>query len=513
MTDKVIVTNLGVLRRKYGRRLRTIRRAINRLIAADKRRGLHTRLVALDAAGPMKRLRAPVVQDALDPQQNKAAIDAVYRKLTPHYLMILGAPDVVPYQDVQNPVYDGKEDPDPCACGDLPYACDAPYSRKPQDFIAPTRVVGRLPDVNGASDPAYLAQLLTTAASWQPGVYSAYFGISTRTWQRSSSKNVRLLFGESKDLAMAPPNGPKWTAAQLQRPVHFINCHGAPADFRFYGEKGNNQPVSHDARLLGGRIGVGSVAAVECCYGTELYDPQHANGHAGIANVYLESGAYAFVGSTTIAYGPSTTNNDADLVCQFFLRRMLDGASLGRAFLEARQEFAQRTPELDPVNLKTLAQFTLLGDPSIQPVADAHGVAAAPRSARKSVAAADTERVERADRRRALAARGHAIAITQASAVRTRGRRPRAIDAALLAAARRAGLARPSVLSFGVRRPVVPRAAITAKAALPPRPKAAVGFHVVLGTRGRGKTVPHVVALVAKEIGGKVVSLREALRR
>ena len=47
---------------------------------------------------------------------------------------------------------------------------------------------------------------------------------------------------------------------------------------------------------------------------------------------------------------------------------MLDGASLGRAALVARQRFVQQTAELDPVDLKTLGQFNLLGDPSIHPV-------------------------------------------------------------------------------------------------------------------------------------------------
>jgi hypothetical protein len=40
--------------------------------------------------------------------------------------MILGAPDVVPHQDLTNPVFDPPDnDPDQFAYGDLPYACDA----------------------------------------------------------------------------------------------------------------------------------------------------------------------------------------------------------------------------------------------------------------------------------------------------------------------------------------------------------------------------------------------------
>src|SRR5205823_8670225 len=112
MPDKVIVTNMSVLKDKYGSDLKTIRAAIRKLIAADKKRGFDTRLVALDSASAMKKLAAPVVTDPADPEENKRAIDAIYKALTPDYVLILGATDVVPHQDLTNPVYDADDDPD-----------------------------------------------------------------------------------------------------------------------------------------------------------------------------------------------------------------------------------------------------------------------------------------------------------------------------------------------------------------------------------------------------------------
>jgi hypothetical protein len=47
---------------------------------------------------------------------------------------------------------------------------------------------------------------------------------------------------------------------------------------------------------------------------------------------------------------------------------VLKNASLGRACLQARQQFVFFQKMENPVNLKTLAQFILLGDPSLQPV-------------------------------------------------------------------------------------------------------------------------------------------------
>jgi len=83
--------------------------------------------------------------------------------------------------------------------------------------------------------------------------------------------------------------------------------------------------------------------------------------------VAIDAGAIGFVGSTTTAYGPVTGNSGADLLTQYFLIDVLAGASLGRALLRARHKFVLGEKTEDPVNLKTLAQFLLLGDPSLQP--------------------------------------------------------------------------------------------------------------------------------------------------
>jgi hypothetical protein len=72
-------------------------------------------------------------------------------------------------------------------------------------------------------------------------------------------------------------------------------------------------------------------------------------------------------GSSTVAYGPSTSNAYADVICRMFVAEVLGGASLGRAVLLARQQFVQSQSFLDPTDLKTLAQFNLLGDPAAVP--------------------------------------------------------------------------------------------------------------------------------------------------
>ena len=92
-------------------------------------------------------------------------------------------------------------------------------------------------------------------------------------------------------------------------------------------------------------------------------------GHLAMPLRYLQEGAYGFFGSTNTAYGTAKGNEWADVLCRHFLKRVLAGASLGRAALMARHEFIGRKGLADPAQLKTLAQFCLLGDPSIHPVA------------------------------------------------------------------------------------------------------------------------------------------------
>ena len=149
-SDKVILTNISVLKQKYGTQGYTkLQAAVKQLIASDQKRGLKTIQVGVDDATAMGKLKAKPVTDPASARQNKAAIDGVYKALKPDYLMILGSVDVIPHQDLVNPAYDPSPDGDPdrLAPGDLPYACDAPYSTAISDSTGPTRVVGRLPDL------------------------------------------------------------------------------------------------------------------------------------------------------------------------------------------------------------------------------------------------------------------------------------------------------------------------------------------------------------------------------
>ena len=104
MDDKIIVTNRAALTAKYGSAgVTKIKKAVDALIAADAKRGIKSRLVFLDDAAAMKSFKRQRRHRPPSARQNKEAIDAIFRSANPEYLMILGAPDVVPHQDIDEP--------------------------------------------------------------------------------------------------------------------------------------------------------------------------------------------------------------------------------------------------------------------------------------------------------------------------------------------------------------------------------------------------------------------------
>jgi hypothetical protein len=348
--------------------------------------------------------------------------------------------------------------------------------------------------------PTHLLSLLRTAEKYKSRDvtdYGKYFGLSTHSWRKSTEKSLFAIFGNFDKLTVAPPTGPGQPRARLAPLAHFINCHGGLADPNFYGEKGNSQPISLTSKDISRKIRPGTVAAAECCFGAEMYDSVTLALPMPICQRYLIQGAYGFFGSSTIAYGPADKNGIADLITQYFLLAILDGASLGRAALLARQQYVAQAGELDPIDLKTLAQFNLLGDPSIVPakVASATSV---PKSA-------DTDSNKRQgllERRAKMKATGEMLEETKPTASRkaTNVRRSPTVKKALANIAREAGIGtKKEFTAFAVKRPQGARKG--GRKAVP----AASRYYVAVY---RPKKDAFSVAAVAKEVSGRIVGYR-----
>jgi len=370
-TDKLIVSNHSALLKKYDTEgVQLIESAIGRLVAADRKRGIASRLVYLDDQ-KIRAYRVKPVGNTRNVRENKDAVDALYRWFNPDYIMLLGSQDVIPHVKVSNLTHD--ED-GLIIDSDLPYACDRPFSRNPRHFIAPTRVVGRLPDINGGRNPNYIVRLLETAATTRicpRSEFTTWFALSAKDWTGSSAITAANLFSSIDGLDLCPPSGPGKHKSLDKARVHFFNCHGASKANTFWGQRGKSQPRSFHSDDIPAKLLPGTFIAAECCYGAEQYAPGRTR--PSISATYLGRGAAAYVGSTTIAYGPERDQDGADLITQYFVAFVLRGHSVGRSFLEAQHKFiAASKPRIDSVELKTISQFLLLGDPSLHLVKRQH---------------------------------------------------------------------------------------------------------------------------------------------
>jgi hypothetical protein len=510
---KIVVSNRALLQRKHPTTfVPRLQPAIDAYIQADVARGLDTRLVWLDDVDSMRALGTdPVATPAAgtplgpDVQRDfKRAIDDVYRKLRPHYVVLLGAPDVVPHQHLVNPVQ--GVDPDDDLPSDLPYACSAPYSVDPGDFTAPDRAVGRLPDVVGMHDGTFGAAfeaLLRRAAAAAPSGADAYadvLGITARTWQDSTRAMAGRLFAPSTVLKVSPTEGWKWTQAEMERRLHFINCHGFQDRDYFVGDDaGVLAEPAHKAEWVRQFAKPDTVVSAECCYSAQLFDPVKLGAPAagqtpmlGIVYEYLHAGAHCVFGSTTYAYGWEPQSPQpmahADNLCTEFVRLVLSGQSTGAATLLARQAYARTwmadREHLDPLDVKTLAQFMLVGDPSIRPIGgDVPDTtfALARRTARRRRATIEADAL----RRTTAVATGEIREPLSAPA-----------QAAIGDLARRFGIATPEVHRYRIGRAGVRRAA-----------SAGVSYVITAGPR-TGSSVGRVVT--ALEVDGQFTHVRVA---
>ncbi|AXA44618.1 C25 family cysteine peptidase [Rhizobium leguminosarum] len=411
--DKAIISNRSALIAKYAQAGATaIYKMLEQLVAHDKKRGLIARVFDIDDETVMAGVDGRAVVNAADERSAKDAVDAIQYYHDCDYIMLLDGPDIIPHINLDPP--SGLADADVAIPSDLPYASPAAFGRQVNKFLTVTRVVGRLPAAHGETSPQKLIDLIENAIAHTSRPledFPANFAITANVWKASTQISLVNLFGDHSGLFLCPDDMHPVIDPSLDKRVHFINCHGASGDWRFYGQLADEYPVAMDSEKVSSvPIKRDALVAAECCYGGELYNYLVLACPMPMCMTYLLRGTAAFVGSTTISYGPSDSNGMADLICQFFLEKALTSGSTGRAFLEARQRFIRTQYMSDPTNAKTIAQFNLYGDPSLVPInAEDSADAPIPKSV-ADILADQNGRPERKARRVALESIGRSVA-------------------------------------------------------------------------------------------------------
>jgi hypothetical protein len=377
-TVKLSVTVKCHLERKYKRAsLEKINEAIAEWIDADADRGIHTKHLAVDDSAALKALGVPPISGRITARKIKRVIDDLWKQLAPEYLVLFGGQDIVPMFVVNNPNYASRGDYDKKVLTDGPYASSFP------SYLVPDRVIGRIPDVVSDPDPAWLVDYLATATAWKAKPVSFYretYAICCDEWIYPGKKCMRYIPKRVSDLLISPPTRDVFVAARdrLSARLHLIQCHGSPKDTKFYGKKtGGRFLQAITSATLKKRLQPATVVATGCCYGAQVFSPKdpkaQKRGQWPVASTYLRKGALGYVGSTMITLHDPSRMLWADQIVAEYLHSVLKGASIGRAFLDAKQIYLRRLIfeqhyGLDVCDEKTLTEYVLLGDPSIHPV-------------------------------------------------------------------------------------------------------------------------------------------------
>lgn len=371
----LLISNYKALSAKYGEGLTEILRELSELICSDLDRGVISIPAYVDIPGPYS---IPCVTDPENPEQNKAAVDALYNAFQPDYMVLIGAGDIIPFQQLKDPI-----PPAPCGkegtiLSDLPYACDAPFSTDVTKFLAPTRKVTRLPDIEGPLTPDSLSVFIRTLRHAQRIIpksadqYKDWWNVCTtqRTAAMYQMKNIFSAAGVKFNINVCPPCGSGWDIDTYAQMVHHHILHGAEKENILYGDDGAAPP--HYPEAINGKYLIdqpreGMILLENACYGGQLYHSDQME-QMPLVNIYLSSGGIV-MGSSSVTYSSTSGTHFSDYLMSHFMLSVLRGEDTGTALLHARQKLiGSAKGAATPVLLKTLAEFGVYAHAPVCPV-------------------------------------------------------------------------------------------------------------------------------------------------
>lgn len=139
----------------------------------------------------------------------------------------------------------------------------------------------------------------------------------------------------------------------------YLNLHGFDGQPHYYGQQGGIVgPTAVTADMVARHDWSGVVVFAEVCFSAK-------DGGGPIARAFLDGGARAFIGSTTVAYGrinPVIWDGEADRLVHIFRKYMQlrPNASPARLLLQAKNMLAKLSWPLDHDDHMTLNSFVCL---------------------------------------------------------------------------------------------------------------------------------------------------------
>ncbi|MDQ4074691.1 MAG: C25 family cysteine peptidase [Chloroflexota bacterium] len=360
--------------------------------AISESSSLNAHLVLIDDPDSLEPWELEPVE-AVNAATCKTTVDQLDERMTEEgerlaYVLLIGGHEIIPHHRLPNPVDDH----------DMDVPSDNPYAARGDNYLIPTRAVGRLPHEQGSPDllldqierlrtlwrehalssKGLVSDLLTTLLHWMPHSHALpageSFGFSAQVWARAAEAVFRTLDGQTP-LALCPPTTTdQWESEPLPSlPFYYFNLHGVEDNASWYGQvdpalsDGSEPfPVALTPAQLGSRVLERSIIFTEACYGANPYVADSAN---SIALAAMKRGCSLFVGSTNTTYASfAPPLLAADLLAALFWRAIAEGSPGGVALQQAKIQLAEatmkRTGYLDVEEQKALTSFILYGDPA-----------------------------------------------------------------------------------------------------------------------------------------------------
>lgn len=319
--------------------------------------------------------------------ENYASVTEAVNALEPDYLLIVGGPQIIAFNEFQTPLKKASgalkflADQDPLVPSDNAYGMlsTADYAC---NECHPDVAVGRIPDGNEEeSDSTLLLELLGAAIAAHESGHPLDSMASVVSQDSYGSHLNRLVYAElNNEIVDSPPASVEsglWELFDAFAPARalFLSVHGSnPPDPQVYSSSdgfGEYYLMTRGIPSLEAENFTGKFVLADACYGA---NPYRSEGES-LPLLFLRNGAVAFIGSTTSALANRKVSSqefddEAELLAlgsstafhYRVLRGLRDGERIGDAVNNARREMLAGLP----ADELTAVQYVLYGDPTLR---------------------------------------------------------------------------------------------------------------------------------------------------
>ena len=342
----IVYTNLSLLSKKLNTTVLTLSNSIECFINTARRRGVDYTLVDVSAT----------FASVGSIESHIKELELIVQKLHPKYLFILGSSDVIPSIKWENEASDWMSDSE--ISSDLPYATldtNSPFSGQEYDFLSNSLRVGRLPNIDFNTYFDNIAYRTKDCESINK------FAETAKVWV-NVTKDICSKYGANHNVITSPDYEVSSTIEMLplDTDLMFFNLHGSNLTKYWYGQWNDSYPEAV-APFTFKQLYRPYFLAVSACYGADYEDRELDE---SILLSALSGKCISFLGSSCIAFGrQDPPGSCADVIAEEYLTELCNGSSAGDSLAAARQAISKG---ISPEEIKTLAEFSLYGDPSLR---------------------------------------------------------------------------------------------------------------------------------------------------